>query len=116
MRYHRCDVIVCDDGLQHLALARDLEIAVIDGERRFGNFSFERKDLIAQIYFLHYALVLPELTGALVMGIVALIWACDCFVGLYLTLPAGGRGAQLPRRAPSATARLPPRRLQPRAE
>jgi tetraacyldisaccharide 4'-kinase len=34
---HRCDVILSDDGLQHYRLARDLEIAVIDGERRFGN-------------------------------------------------------------------------------
>ena len=32
-----CNVIVSDDGLQHYALARDIEIAVIDGERRFGN-------------------------------------------------------------------------------
>lgn len=32
-----CDIIVCDDGLQHYALARDIEIAVIDGMRRFGN-------------------------------------------------------------------------------
>jgi tetraacyldisaccharide 4'-kinase len=32
-----CDVLICDDGLQHYALARDVEIAVIDGERRFGN-------------------------------------------------------------------------------
>ncbi len=31
------DVIVSDDGLQHYALGRDLEIAVVDGERRFGN-------------------------------------------------------------------------------
>ena len=37
LRVHQCDVIVCDDGLQHLALARDLEIAVIDGKRRHGN-------------------------------------------------------------------------------
>ncbi len=32
-----CDVIVADDGLQHFALERDLEIAVVDGSRRFGN-------------------------------------------------------------------------------
>jgi tetraacyldisaccharide 4'-kinase len=32
-----CDVIVSDDGLQHYALARDCEIIVVDGERRFGN-------------------------------------------------------------------------------
>lgn len=31
------DLIVCDDGLQHLALARDLEIVVIDAARGFGN-------------------------------------------------------------------------------
>lgn len=32
-----CDVILSDDGLQHYALDRDIEIAVVDGERRFGN-------------------------------------------------------------------------------
>lgn len=32
-----CDVVIADDGLQHYALARDLEICVIDGVRRFGN-------------------------------------------------------------------------------
>jgi len=31
------DLILCDDGLQHLGLARDLEIAVIDGARGLGN-------------------------------------------------------------------------------
>jgi len=31
------NVLVADDGLQHYALARDLEIAVVDGVRRFGN-------------------------------------------------------------------------------
>ena len=32
-----CDVIVSDDGLQHYALQRRAELAVIDGERGFGN-------------------------------------------------------------------------------
>jgi tetraacyldisaccharide 4'-kinase len=32
-----CDLIVSDDGLQHYRLRRDLEIAVIDSTRRFGN-------------------------------------------------------------------------------
>lgn len=31
------DVVIADDGLQHIALARDVEICVIDGQRRFGN-------------------------------------------------------------------------------
>jgi tetraacyldisaccharide 4'-kinase len=37
IEYCDCDLIICDDGLQHYALGRDLEIAVIDGQRRFGN-------------------------------------------------------------------------------
>lgn len=32
-----CNVIICDDGLQHYRLQRDVEIAVVDGTRRFGN-------------------------------------------------------------------------------
>jgi tetraacyldisaccharide 4'-kinase len=31
------NVLVSDDGLQHYALARDVELAVVDGERLFGN-------------------------------------------------------------------------------
>lgn len=31
------DVLVSDDGLQHYALARDVEIAVVDAERLYGN-------------------------------------------------------------------------------
>lgn len=31
------DIILSDDGLQHYRMARDLEIAVVDGERRNGN-------------------------------------------------------------------------------
>ncbi len=34
---HGVDVIVADDGLQHLQLARDCEIVVVDGSRGFGN-------------------------------------------------------------------------------
>ncbi len=32
-----CDTVIADDGLQHLALARDLDIVVVDGARGFGN-------------------------------------------------------------------------------
>lgn len=31
------NVLLCDDGLQHYALARDVEIVVIDAQRGFGN-------------------------------------------------------------------------------
>ena len=37
LKHADVDIIVCDDGLQHYALARDLEIAVLDGVRRYGN-------------------------------------------------------------------------------
>lgn len=33
----QCNVIVSDDGLQHYRLARDVELAVIDGSRKLGN-------------------------------------------------------------------------------
>ena len=36
-QHFKCDVIICDDGLQHYALGRDIEIVVVDGVRRFGN-------------------------------------------------------------------------------
>ena len=35
--HHDIDVILSDDGLQHYAMQRDIEIAVVDGARRFGN-------------------------------------------------------------------------------
>ncbi|MFT6897650.1 MAG: tetraacyldisaccharide 4'-kinase [Paraglaciecola sp.] len=34
---HDCNLIICDDGLQHYALKRDIEIVVMDGKRRCGN-------------------------------------------------------------------------------
>ena len=37
LEHSDCDIIISDDGLQHYALGRDIEIAVIDGVRRFGN-------------------------------------------------------------------------------
>ena len=37
IEHPHCNIIISDDGLQHYALARDVEIALIDGERGFGN-------------------------------------------------------------------------------
>ncbi|TMX51007.1 tetraacyldisaccharide 4'-kinase [Vibrio alginolyticus] len=33
------DIIITDDGLQHYALGRDIELVIVDGNRRFGNES-----------------------------------------------------------------------------
>jgi len=32
-----CDIIISDDGLQHIALKRDIEIVIFDGQRKLGN-------------------------------------------------------------------------------
>jgi tetraacyldisaccharide 4'-kinase len=37
LKHKDVDIVISDDGLQHYALARDLEIVVIDGKRRLGN-------------------------------------------------------------------------------
>ncbi len=37
LEQHDCDVLLADDGLQHYALGRDIELAVVDGERGLGN-------------------------------------------------------------------------------
>jgi tetraacyldisaccharide 4'-kinase len=37
LRDHDVDVVISDDGMQHYRMGRDIEIAVLDGERRLGN-------------------------------------------------------------------------------
>lgn len=37
LEQHDCDVLISDDGLQHYAMPRDIEIAVIDAARGLGN-------------------------------------------------------------------------------
>jgi tetraacyldisaccharide 4'-kinase len=37
LQSNNCNVLLADDGLQHFPLFRNVEICVIDGERRFGN-------------------------------------------------------------------------------
>ena len=43
------------------------------------------------VYELHTTVAMGN-TGAWILGIVALIWTLDCFVGFYLTLPRGRGG------------------------
>jgi uncharacterized iron-regulated membrane protein len=49
------------------------------------------KGVLPFIYTLHYSLALPEPWGRWLLGVTALIWTLDCFVGFYLTLPRGLR-------------------------
>jgi tetraacyldisaccharide 4'-kinase len=37
---YKLDIVISDDGLQHYAMGRRVEVAVVDGERRFGNGFF----------------------------------------------------------------------------
>jgi uncharacterized iron-regulated membrane protein len=57
--------------------------------RGFGNpLTHGWSGLMDFIYSLHYALAL-DMTGMWILGICALVWTLDCFIGFYLTLPAG---------------------------
>ncbi len=56
------------------------------GRRQFGAISQGMINVMPFIYMLHYNLALGSF-GMWVLGICALIWTIDCFVGFYLTLP-----------------------------
>ncbi|HWA90902.1 MAG TPA: PepSY-associated TM helix domain-containing protein [Rhizomicrobium sp.] len=60
------------------------------GKREWGQCCFARERIIPFLYLTHYSLSMPGVWGILLMGIVSLIWAVDCFVGFTLSLPRGG--------------------------
>ncbi|MCX7056492.1 MAG: PepSY-associated TM helix domain-containing protein [Proteobacteria bacterium] len=60
------------------------------GTRREGDITQGRINVISFLYALHMNLSAGT-TGYLILGIVALAWTIDCFVGLYLTMPAAFR-------------------------
>lgn len=69
------------------------------GGRERGAFRADRAHLMPFIYRLHYTLAIVNPWGEWLMGIVALIWLLDCFVGFYITLPANSRSARAPRKS-----------------
>ena len=60
---------------------------VVD-RRRYAAITQGWGNLMDFVYALHYALAL-DMTGVWILGICAVVWTLDCFVGFYLTLPAG---------------------------
>jgi uncharacterized iron-regulated membrane protein len=59
------------------------------GKREWGAvWPITRETLVSFLYRLHYSMHLPDPWGLWVLGVVALLWTADCFVGFYLTLPA----------------------------
>ena len=70
------------------------------GRREWGGvWPITRENLVSFLYVLHYSLHIPEMwgtdrVGLWLLGIVAIIWALDSFVGFYLTLPARRRARE----------------------
>jgi uncharacterized iron-regulated membrane protein len=60
----------------------------ITGQRQWGEFTLASGGLMPFLYSLHYTFAIPN-WGAAIMGIIALLWAIDCFAGAYLTFPKG---------------------------
>lgn len=58
------------------------------GTRQWGACCFAPERLVPFLYRFHYTLAAGE-TGEVFMGIVAILWALDAFVGLTLTFPRG---------------------------
>lgn len=76
-------------GFDHLFL--DPYTGKVLGHRKSGDLSEGRINIMPFIYDLHTSMAMGP-TGELILGIVALIWTVDSFVGFYLTLPRGQGG------------------------
>jgi uncharacterized iron-regulated membrane protein len=67
------------------------------GKREWGQvWPITQETFVSFLYKLHYSLHMPEMWGTdrwgiWLLGIVAILWALDSFVGFYLTLPAKRR-------------------------
>ncbi|HTT23691.1 MAG TPA: PepSY-associated TM helix domain-containing protein [Candidatus Sulfotelmatobacter sp.] len=61
------------------------------GRRRGGDLSQGRINIMPFLYDLHWRLAAGDL-GQWILGIVAVVWSIDCFVGFYLTLPQSSGG------------------------
>lgn len=48
---------------------------------------FQRENIVPFLWRVHESMALPHPWGKLFMGVVALVWTLDCFVGFALTLP-----------------------------
>ncbi len=76
------------------------------GRREWGAvWPVTKETVVSFLYKLHYSLHFPEMWGiddwgVWLMGGIAILWALDCFVGFYLTLPSRSlRTAEQPHRS-----------------
>lgn len=64
------------------------------GRREWGAvWPLSTENFVSFLYVLHYSLHIPrmwgiDMWGLWFMGVIALLWTIDCFIGFYLTLPA----------------------------
>ena len=69
------------------------------GKREWGAvWPISKETLVSFLYRLHYSLHIPEMWGIdrwgiWLMGVIAMLWVVDSFVGFYLTLPVRARTA-----------------------
>jgi len=56
------------------------------GHRLWGDIRQGWKNLLPFIFILHNSLAL-DVVGEYLLGIIALLWTLDCFIGLWITLP-----------------------------
>lgn len=70
------------------------------GKRNWGAvWPISTENFVSFLYVLHYSLHIPEMWGidhwgVWLMGVIALLWTIDCFVGFYLTLPTRNANAR----------------------
>lgn len=78
------------------------------GKREWGAvWPVNSENFVSFLYKLHYSLHLPEMFGTdrwgiWLLGIIAMVWVVDCFVGFYLTLPASHKRATRKQKSLSA--------------
>ncbi|SFO40789.1 Uncharacterized iron-regulated membrane protein [Nitrosospira briensis] len=63
----------------------------VRGKRMWGEISLSRENLLPFLYKLHYSMHIPDgfgvELGILFMGILAMVWALDCFIALWISFP-----------------------------
>lgn len=61
------------------------------GKRMWGEVSLSRENLLPFLYKLHYSMHIPDgfgiEFGVLFMGILAIVWALDCCIALWISFP-----------------------------
>lgn len=94
-----------EEGVAHIGVAaRDgarplgFDSLVLDrvtgaelGRMEWGGLPTTAAAIMPFVYSLHYELAMGTV-GAWILGLIALAWTIDCFVGFYLTLPPPGHG------------------------